>query len=124
MGECSREIGILLNSEIDDLVQKHGVTPVLYEKEAVKVAAWGDQWVAYDDKDTLKLKSEYAQSRCLGGVMVWAISHDTEDAKYNRALAEVAKRDIVDVPIKNSDWTQSIPISQCRWTGCGESEWR
>lgn len=97
-GRCSREIGVLFNSEIDDLVEKHGVTPKLYEKEAVKVATWGDQWVSYDDEETLKMKSEFAQSRCLGGLMAWAITHDTEDAKYSKALGRVANRDMVGVP--------------------------
>lgn len=74
-GNCSREVGILLNSEIDALVAENGVTPKLYEKEAVKVASWGTQWVSYDDEETFKMKSEYAQTMCLGGLMVWAISH-------------------------------------------------
>lgn len=59
-GACSREVGILLNSEIDDLVKKNGVKPKLYKEETVKVAAWGDQWVAYDDEETFRLKSEFA----------------------------------------------------------------
>lgn len=37
-GDYSREVSILLNSEIDKLVEENGVKPVLYEKEAVKVA--------------------------------------------------------------------------------------
>lgn len=124
-GRCSKETGILLNSEIDDLVQKNGVKPVLYKEEAVKVATWGNQWVAYDDEETFKLKSEYAQGLCLGGLMVWAISHDTKDSKYNKALAKVANRKILALPATDgSDEPYSfedIPNPQCKWTNCGES---
>lgn len=123
-GRCSKETGILLNSEIDDLVQKNGVEPILYKEEAVKVATWGNQWVAYDDEETFKLKSEYAQGLCLGGLMVWAISHDTKDSKYNKALAKVANRKILALPATDgSDEPYSfedIANPQCKWTNCGE----
>ncbi|RSM09999.1 hypothetical protein CDV31_007405 [Fusarium ambrosium] len=119
-GDCSREVGILLNSEIEAMVNKHGVTPKLYKREAVKVATWNDQWVAYDDEETLKMKSEFAQSRCLGGLMVWAISHDTEEAKYNLVLATVASRKVRrsgEDAFKFVD----IPNEQCKWTNCQQS---
>jgi chitinase len=93
-GRCSKEVGILLNSEIDDLVKEKGVTPVLYKKEAVKVATWSNQWIAYDDEETFKIKSEYAKTMCLGGLMVWAISHDTQDAKYHKALSKASRSSV------------------------------
>lgn len=124
-GKCSREVGILLNSEIDDLVKANGVKPKLYEKDASKVASWGNQWVAYDDEETFKLKSEYAQSSCLGGLMVWAISHDTKDAKYNKALAKVANRKILALPVRygSDDPYEFVdfPNEQCKWTNCNEN---
>jgi hypothetical protein len=124
-GKCSKEVGILLNSEIDDLVKQHGVTPVLYKKEAAKVAIWGNQWVSYDDEETFKMKSEYAQTRCLGGLMVWAISHDTKDAKYHKALAKAANRKILSSPMtdgsNNAFEELEVAAPQCKWTNCGES---
>jgi chitinase len=64
-GKCSRETGILLNSEIDDLMNKNNAKAIHYKKEAVKVATWGDQWVSYDDVDTFAQNSEFAQTLCL-----------------------------------------------------------
>lgn len=29
--------------------------------------------VSYDDKDTLKLKKQYAADKCLGGTLEWAV---------------------------------------------------
>ncbi|KAH6699690.1 chitinase [Leptodontidium sp. MPI-SDFR-AT-0119] len=89
-GPCSAEISILMNSEIKEIVETKGLNPVLYKDAAVKVASWDDQWVAYDDADTFKLKLDFARSQCLGGVMIWAISHDTLDSEYSEAFATTA----------------------------------
>jgi chitinase len=125
-GRCSKEVGILLNSEIDDAVKEHSVTPVLYKKEAAKVAIWGNQWVAYDDEETFKMKSEYAQTLCLGCLMVWAISHDTKEAKYHQALAKAANRKILSLPSTDGsdDAFQNLEVDspQCKWTNCGDSK--
>jgi GH18 family chitinase len=118
---CSKEVGILMNSEIDEQVKKSSVTPVLCKKEAVKVASCGNQWVAYDDEETLKLKSEYAQTLCLGGLMVWAIIHDTEDAKYHTALAKAANRKILAMGATDGSafTSEDVAQGQCMWTNCG-----
>lgn len=31
----------------------------------------GNQWISYDDIDSLKHKVEYAKSKNLGGIMFW-----------------------------------------------------
>ncbi|KFY66883.1 hypothetical protein V496_01886 [Pseudogymnoascus sp. VKM F-4515 (FW-2607)] len=139
-GRCSHEISILLNSEIDEIVAEKGLQPVLYKDAAVKVVTWDDQWLAYDDEETLSIKADFARSMCLGGVMVWAISHDTVAAKYTKALAKAARRDFV--AINNIDATLpggvfgELPSSgvpaptgykvytrhqQCKWMGCHEN---
>ncbi|KAG7412159.1 Chitotriosidase-1 [Fusarium oxysporum f. sp. rapae] len=122
-GDCSREKGILLNSEIVTTIKKYNIKPEFYKEEAVKVAKWGNQWVSYDDEDTFKLKTDYAKSRCLGGVMVWAISHDTKEARFNKALAlslnlEVTPGDFD--PKEKAYDIKKIPNEQCRWTNCKE----
>ncbi|KAK1979246.1 family 18 glycosyl hydrolase [Colletotrichum cereale] len=91
--QCSAEVGAALNSEIDDLVAEQGAEPTLDKAAAVKILTWGDtNWLTYDDEETLRLKTDFARSQCLGGVMVWAISHDTQNAKYSMALSRVAPR--------------------------------
>jgi chitinase len=45
----------------------------IYDKEAeIKYMAWGDdQWVSYDDKETLQKKVEFAKKHGLLGLFVW-----------------------------------------------------
>ncbi|KAF5259704.1 hypothetical protein FOXYS1_9669 [Fusarium oxysporum] len=122
-GDCSREKGILLNSEIVTTIKKYNIKPEFFKEEAVKVAKWGNQWVSYDDEDTFKLKTDYAKSRCLGGVMVWAISHDTKEARFNKALALSLNRKTTSGdfgPKEKAYEIKKIPNEQCRWTNCKE----
>ncbi|GFF38182.1 chitotriosidase-1 [Aspergillus udagawae] len=106
-GDCSSEVGILMISEIEKVIKEKSLKPTLYKDAAVKVAAWDDQWVGYDDEDTFQLKADFARSQCLGGVMVWAISHDLLDGTYSRALATVANRKWSHWPITSSRTTPS-----------------
>jgi hypothetical protein len=54
---CSREPGILTNAEIVDIMKSEYLTPQLYKNEAVELLSWDDQWVAYDDAQTVQLKT-------------------------------------------------------------------
>lgn len=121
-GNCSQEIGFLLNSELVDIIDVKNLSPALYEKAAVKVISWDNQWVAYDDPDTFKLKTDFARSQCLGGVMVWAVSHDTEDGMFSRELAKVTNRRVITLPSSDDSPTEEIATShdQCKWTNCRE----
>ncbi|KAH6696866.1 putative class V chitinase [Plectosphaerella plurivora] len=123
---CSREVSVMLNNEIMDVIRETGSKPVLHEKEAVKTLTWGNNWVAYDDEETLAMRADFARSQCLGGIMVWAVSHDTRDGRFSRAIMNAAKR----VPALGSSTDgydeHTVVHDQCRWTNCGEgcpSDW-
>ncbi|KAG2414552.1 hypothetical protein HFD88_003743 [Aspergillus terreus] len=92
---CSYEVGVLMNSEIDDVVARNNLTPILDSNAAVKMATWDNQWLAYDDVDTFQRKAEFARSQCLGGLMVWAVSHDHASGAYSQALKTAARREFV-----------------------------
>lgn len=67
-GQCTQTSGILSNSEIQRLIKSKGLTPILDSTAAIKYITWdSNQWVSYDDADTLKLKVDYANSACLAG---------------------------------------------------------
>ncbi|KAK1145844.1 hypothetical protein N8T08_003790 [Aspergillus melleus] len=121
-GKCSKEAGVLMNSELDDIRTDKKIQPTLDKEAAVQVLTWGNQWVTYDDEKTLKSRLEFARTTCLGGVMVWAVSHDTYDAKYSNALAGITPYPLA-MPGKADDTTVTIPQHkpQCRWTNCGQT---
>ncbi|OBT71283.1 hypothetical protein VF21_09607 [Pseudogymnoascus sp. 05NY08] len=75
-GPCTNTKGILSATEIRQVVAD-GATVTLDSAAAVKIITWDDdQWVSYDDGDTMKTKIQYANSHCLGGTMAWAIDLD------------------------------------------------
>lgn len=66
-GECTGTPGVLSAAEINRII-KNGATVTFDEKEAVKIVTWDtNQWVSWDDAQTLKIKQDYANRRCLGG---------------------------------------------------------
>lgn len=38
----------------------------------MKQVTWDDQWIGYDDADTIKAKTDYASSRCFIGTTLWS----------------------------------------------------
>ncbi|KAL6229244.1 hypothetical protein BDW75DRAFT_249985 [Aspergillus navahoensis] len=87
-GSCSDTAGILFNSEIANIISDKDLTPTFYKDAAVKAVSWdNDQWVSFDDKDTFKLKGDFAKSQCLGGVLVWSVDYDDSSHTYSKGLA-------------------------------------
>ncbi|KAK8859535.1 glycoside hydrolase [Apiospora arundinis] len=131
-GPCSQETGILLNSEISDIIRREKLRPTLHKDAAVKTITWGqNQWVSFDDKETFKLKGDFAKSQCLGGIMVWAISHDDEAVTNAYGLAEALGNELKVNKNTGVSWAGSLtnratgsnanPEDKfCRWTNCGE----
>ncbi|KAL4740418.1 hypothetical protein BDV11DRAFT_214414 [Aspergillus similis] len=125
-GPCSAEAGILLNNELDDIRSERGIQAKLDEDAAVKLLSWDDQWTAYDDEETLKLKIDFAGETCLGGIMVWAVSQDNYNHTYSKALlgaVPIRTKPHTLVEVGDSDGTITVKSHkpQCRWTGCGQT---
>ncbi|KAL5327258.1 hypothetical protein ACEPPN_004952 [Leptodophora sp. 'Broadleaf-Isolate-01'] len=120
---CSHETSVVLNSEIIDIQKRTGATSVLLKDAAVKKMVYDtNQWITYDDEDTFKIRADYARSLGLGGLMVWAVSHDTQDATFNIAFAKAANRKYQAVA-QTDDGSEVIttPNGQCKWTNCLEN---
>lgn len=67
-GECTGTPGVLSAHEIVKIMKDQDATVTFDEAAAVKIVTWdNDQWVSWDDAETLKLKMDYANLRCLGG---------------------------------------------------------
>lgn len=82
-GQCTQSVGTLSYAEIQRIIAQ-GATVTKDDNAAVKMVVYNtNQWVSYDDEETLKMKVDYANAHCLGGTMVWAAS--TDDAKGSAA---------------------------------------
>lgn len=116
-GPCSASAGTLMFSEIEDIIAA-GATVVTDEAAAVKIVTWGgNQWVSYDDESTLKMKMDYANGKCLGGVMVWASSTDDSAGTAILALTGAAGRPELSMLSRSS----TPDPGQCVWGECGAS---
>lgn len=60
---CTNAEGVISNMEIRKLLDK-GATSILLEGALVKEMVYdNDQWVGYDDWETIALKEQFARSR-------------------------------------------------------------
>ncbi|KKK12675.1 hypothetical protein ARAM_003367 [Aspergillus rambellii] len=104
-GFSSLKQGMLMNSEVQDLMdpafheRAHGRLyhrhdwgsralqySVLDADAGVRISQNKHQWIAYEDRETLEKKLESARDLGFGGVVVWAMSHDTYNADYTKVL--------------------------------------
>ena len=70
-GECTGTPGVLSAAEIQQIISD-GATVTFDEPAGVKIVTWdGNQWVSWDDTQTLKIKVDYANRRCLGGFVLF-----------------------------------------------------
>jgi len=129
-GPCSRDDigGTLTNAELADQIRRAGVSPRLDRAAAVKIAVVGRKWIAYDDKESWKIKVDFARKLCFGGVLVWAVSQDDTRGTWSRQLQEVTEyRSPGTLKLAlNSGGEQTVEPNpkilrnQCYWANCGE----
>ena len=73
-GPCTGDTGTLSYREIANIISTKGITPTWDKPSGTKYFTYNNNiWVTYDDKDTFQQKAQYANSRCLAGLMVWAM---------------------------------------------------
>lgn len=69
-GPCTETSGILSAAEIRDIVATGKANVVTDSVAGVKIITWdGNQWVSYDDEATLKMKVDFGNKFCLGGLV-------------------------------------------------------
>ncbi|KAL3428704.1 bacteriodes thetaiotaomicron symbiotic chitinase [Aspergillus tetrazonus] len=73
-GECTATEGVLSDYEINRIIERYSADVQYDEEAAVNWITWGrDQWVSFDNAQTLKQKADYANGKCLGGLFAWAL---------------------------------------------------
>ena len=108
-GECTGTPGVLSAHEIMEIIEA-GATMTLDPVAGVQIVTWdSDQWVSWDDTETLKMKVDYANQRCLGGVLVWAV--DLDDGTLIKSLSDTGR----DTTIILEDAPDVIPCFGSGW---------
>ncbi|KAH9504021.1 hypothetical protein Btru_067551 [Bulinus truncatus] len=81
-GPCTKAVGTLAYYEICDLIRNKGYTQKLDYIGQQKYAYSGNQWVSYDDRDTISVKMDYVSTYDLGGAMIWSLSEDDFNGQF------------------------------------------
>ncbi|KAJ5124284.1 uncharacterized protein N7515_008109 [Penicillium bovifimosum] len=97
-GNCTGTPGVLSAAEITKIIDD-GAKVTLDKEAAAEIVTWDkDQWVSWDNKETLAMKLNYANERCLGGVMVWAIDLDDGTLIESLVGAGQKRREVLPEP--------------------------
>jgi len=74
---CSATEGVMSLTEIEALIAEQNLVPTAlnsgHGRSMMKQITWDNQWVGYDDDETIQTKTNYASSRCFGGTMTWSV---------------------------------------------------
>lgn len=129
-GPCTNFAGVMSLKEIESLALQVGVKPTLLAGDMMKQLTWSDQWVGYDDLETIAMKKQWANAHCFGGTMIWSIdlysgpgSGDTPDGRGSSnpgspgsASGQSGSFDTESSAIVYIDpiiWTQNNPVINC-----------
>lgn len=74
-GQFTRSAGILAHYEICDTIKNQGWT-VVSNSSIGAYAFLDNQWMTFDDIETMRFKSKYIRDSKLGGAMIWSLDHD------------------------------------------------
>ncbi|KAH2284926.1 hypothetical protein KXW02_002191 [Aspergillus fumigatus] len=80
-GDCTNSAGTLSFSKIEAILKdaSRNATQTYDEASSVQIVTFdGNQWVSYDNWASFQAKLDYANSHCIGGTMVWAVSLDVD----------------------------------------------
>lgn len=86
-GDCTQTAGILTYSETTSRNTSLNVQTYYDAQSTVKYTTYElNQWISYDDEQSFFDKKAFLSSRCLSGLMIWAIDQDTQDHAAISAL--------------------------------------
>lgn len=92
-GPCTNFAGVLSLAEIQGYIADKALTPQLLEKPMMKQITWEDQWIGYDDADTVAIKKKWTSGLCFGGTMVWSVDFDSGNGKLVASFPALTSQD-------------------------------
>ncbi|RDW92951.1 uncharacterized protein DSM5745_00273 [Aspergillus mulundensis] len=121
-GPCTGQSGILSYAEIMDIIHENNLDPVHDELNAVKYITWNqDQWVSFDDQDTIQAKIEFANSKGLGGLLIWAVDLDTPQLNALAGVIYPKKLGFRGEKAKGADNWEELSEGECYASECSKN---
>ncbi|KAG9241455.1 bacteriodes thetaiotaomicron symbiotic chitinase [Calycina marina] len=90
-GPCTGSTGVLSLREIKQLVNDKVAIPKLLPDLMIKEISYDDQWIGYDDAETITLKEKWGDRHCLGGTAIWSIDFDSGAGSGDKPLVVSTK---------------------------------
>lgn len=81
-GLCTNTAGLLFNIEINDIIKQRGLKSESVPNTMSKQISWDDQWIGFDDEETMAQKTDWAAERCFGGTMIWSLDMNSGEGRY------------------------------------------
>ncbi|GLB40894.1 putative family 18 [Lyophyllum shimeji] len=85
-GPCTGTSGYLAYGEIDYLIQTKGLKPKYNATSQTMVLTYDDQWIGYENPDTIANKLKYVIKRSMPGVLIWAADLDLNNQLLNAII--------------------------------------
>ncbi|KAL8916580.1 MAG: hypothetical protein Q9172_006245 [Xanthocarpia lactea] len=119
-GACTQNSGTLSYKEITQIIDQKKIK-LYYDKEnAVKYIVWNsDQWVSYDDEETIKQKIDFGNELGLGGLLIWSIDQDTADLKALQAVLAPKNLKHFQKEADDADFWKDSTAADCYVSDCG-----
>ncbi|KFA55929.1 hypothetical protein S40293_08857 [Stachybotrys chartarum IBT 40293] len=124
-GVCTNSAGTLAYFEIMDIIDDENPEVVHDREAAAKYFVFGDnndQWISFDDEDTMEQKIQWANEVGLGGVMIWAVDHDDNNFSALEALLgeplPTYAQNLQRAAVSDTDRWSSVNGQACRVSDC------
>ncbi|KAF5852879.1 hypothetical protein GGP41_008338 [Bipolaris sorokiniana] len=126
-GSCTGESGVLSYAEIEARIKMYDLDAIHDKTAGVKYLTFDEnQWVSYDDQETLQTKVDFANEQGLLGLFVWAIDlddtqHTALKALLGGKLGTFATQNGYDPNYSQDDDWDSVTGNSCTWSDCNKS---
>ncbi|KAH8895448.1 glycoside hydrolase [Thozetella sp. PMI_491] len=88
-GQCSGQAGYMSYQDIAWKRESSGAPVVTDKENTIKYFRYNDdQWVSFDDEETIRWKVDFANSQGLRGLFIWAITQDTTNHTMLNAVLQ------------------------------------
>ncbi|ORY04392.1 hypothetical protein BCR34DRAFT_572769 [Clohesyomyces aquaticus] len=127
-GQCTGQGGVMSFAEIEGYIKQYSLTTEYDQEAQAKYLAFNEnQWVSYDDKETLQKKVDFANEQGLLGLFIWAIDlddreHSALQALLGGKLGTFSQQNGYDPTFGENGTWEGATGNSCGWTSCGSDK--